>query len=413
MKRSNILLTILLAIFFVAFTSFAQEESNSKEDSTPLLQIHGQTVGAIQALTLDNDSHTQPKMPWGFQSARGNLDFNVHIADGVDVFFDAYLSSNHHEGQWYDDQGYITITHLPEEADILGLNNNLFKYVTLRAGFIPVGFGLWSEIRSDNADVQRNPLVGNYIVDANDVEPSLEIRTKPGMLNALIAFGDGTTTGDFTPGRGNEVNARVWLDMYKVIDIAASVYKSNQANNGTGYPNGGSTTDLFAGNRSGAQYTGTPGANSIFPNGYEDGDIAPQKGQNVWAYQFDGFYNMKPVKIFGMVGFTQDIDINGSAPGSPDEAWSYYGGDITYYIFPALYVAGRYSAATSGIYQGVRYSSNPTANRIQLGAGLWLTKQMLFKLEYVNQHYKNFPVGSLYADNARFHGLTLQFSVSF
>ncbi len=407
MKRLSVLFVSIFALLFLSVNINAQN-NNDTSNSKPLLKISGVSSGAVQFLTEDNDLHNLPHIPWGFQNARGNLNFSAHIADGIDVFFNAFLSSNHHVGQWYDDEGYITISRLPWSSDVLGLNNNFFKYVTLKAGFIPVDYGLWWEIRSDNADVQRNPLIGNYIVDANDVEPSVELKTKPGLLNALIAFGDGTTTGDFTPGRGNEVNAKVWLNMDNEFDLAASIYRSNQANNGTGYPSGGSTTDLYAGNRSGSQYSG------LFNDNPEAGDIAPAAGQNVTAYQFDGFYNMLPVKIFGMYGYTKDSDINGSAPGTPQESWAYYGGDITYYIFPALYVAARYSAATSGMYKGVDVSANPvSANRVQVGAGLWVTKKMLLKLEYVNQQYKNFPVGSPYAYNTRFHGFTTQFSVAF
>ncbi len=407
MKRLSVLFISIIALLMFSANIKAQE-NNDTSSTKQILKITGVTSGAIQYLQQDNDLHNMPKIPWGFQSARGNLNFSAHIADGIDVFFNAFLSSNHHVGQWYDDEGYITISKLPESSDILGLNNSLFKYFTLKAGFIPVDYGLWWEIRSDNADVQRNPLIGNYIVDANDVEPSLEIKTKPALFNALVAFGDGTTTGDFTPGRGNEVNAKVWLDLHNQLNIAASVYRSNQANNGTGYPAGGSTTDLYAGNRSGSQYSG------IFGDDPEAGDIAPQKGQNVTAYQFDGFYNLKPVKIFGMYGYTKDADINGSAPGTPQESWSYYGGDITYYIFPALYMAARYSAASSSMYQGIDVSANPvSASRVQLGAGVWVTKAMLLKLEYVNQQYKNFPVKSKFGNNARFHGFITQFSVAF
>ncbi len=407
MKRLKILMISIIAILFLSAYSFAQESSSSK-DTQQILKITGITSGAIQGLQEDNDLHNMPTIPWGFQSARGNLNFSAHVADGIDVFFNAFLSSNHHVGQWYDDEGYIEVSKLPESSDILGLNNSLFKYFTLKAGFIPVDYGLWWKIRSDNADVQRNSLIGNYIVDANDVEPSVELKTKPGLLNALVAFGDGTTTGDFTPGRGNAVNAKVWLDMNKQFDLAASFYKSNQGNNGTGYPTGGSTSDLYAGNRSGSQFSG------IFGDNPEAGDIAPQKGQDVTAYQLDGFYDLMPIKVFGMYGYTKDADINGSNPGTPQESWSYYGGDVTYYLFPALYVAARYSVAASSMYEGVDVSANPvSANRVQLGAGVWVTKTMLLKVEYVNQHYKNFPAGSPYANNARFHGFSTQFSVAF
>ncbi len=403
MKRFQVLILALLTVFFFSFASSAQEKTDKGKKQ--ILEIHGQTVGAVQYLIQKNDAGNLPHIPWGFQSARGNLDFSAHIADGIDIFFDAYLSSNHHVGQWYDDEGYMEISRLPESADVFGLNNTLFKYITIKAGFAPVDFGLWYLIRSDNADVQRNPLVGNYIVDANDIEPSIQLITKPGLLNASVGFGDGTTTGDFTPGRGSAVNAKVWLDLNKEFDLAASFYKSNQANNGTGYPNGGSTSDLFAGNRSGSQYAG------IFGDGPEAGDIAPQKGQNVTAFQFDGYYDLKPLKIFGMYGYTKDADINGSAPGNPEEAWSYYGADITYYLTPALYVAGRYSAAVSKKYQN--QDVDLSANRLQAGLGVWVTNAMLLKLEYVNQKYNDFPTGSPYAGNAKFSGLTTQFSVSF
>ena len=406
MKKITILFTVIIAAIFLFATANAQD--TTANDNTPTLKITGVTSGAIQFLQQDNDLHNLPHIPWGFQSARGNLNFAAHVADGIDIFFNAFLSSNHHVGQWYDDEGYINISKLPESSDVLGLNNTLFKYVTLTAGFIPVDYGLWWEIRSDNADVQRNPLVGNYIVDANDVEPSVQVKTKPGLLNALVAFGDGTTTGDFTPGRGNEVNAKVWLNLKNEFQLAGSIYRSNQANNGTGYPTGGSTTDLYAGNRSGSQYSG------IFGDNPEAGDIAPQKGQDVTAFQFDGYYNLKPLQVFGMYGYTKDADINGSAPGNPQESWSYFGGDVTYYLFPALYVAARYSAAVSNMYQGKDVSANPvSAGRFQVGAGVWVTNTMLLKLEYVNQQYKNFPAASGYGYNTRFHGFTTQFSVAF
>ena len=407
MKKNKLLLTALFVAIFLLTAANAQDTTENK-DNTPSLKITGVTSGAIQFLQQNNDLHNLPHIPWGFQSARGNLNFAAHIADGIDVFFNAFLSGNHHVGQWYDDEGYINISKLPESSDILGLNNTVFKYVTLTAGFIPVDYGLWWEIRSNNADVQRNPLIGNYIVDANDVEPSVQIKTKPGLINALVAFGDGTTTGDFTPGRGNEVNVKVWLNLQNEFQLAGSIYRSNQANNGTGYPSGGSTTDLYAGNRSGSQYSG------IFGDNPEAGDIAPQKGQDVTAYQFDGYYNLKPLQVFGMFGYTKDADINGSAPGNPQESWTYFGGDVTYYLFPALYVAARYSAAISKMYEGIDVSVNPVnAGRFQAGAGVWVTKTMLLKLEYVNQQYKNFPASSGYGYNTRFHGFTTQFSVAF
>ena len=141
MKKITILFTVIIAAIFLFATANAQD--TTANDNTPTLKITGVTSGAIQFLQQDNDLHNLPHIPWGFQSARGNLNFAAHVADGIDIFFNAFLSSNHHVGQWYDDEGYINISKLPESSDVLGLNNTLFKYVTLTAGFIPVDYGLW------------------------------------------------------------------------------------------------------------------------------------------------------------------------------------------------------------------------------------------------------------------------------
>ena len=168
------------------------------------------------------------------------------------------------------------------------------------------------------------------------------------------------------------------------------------------------TLFYYAGNRSGSQYSG------IFGDNPEAGDIVPQAGQGVTAYQFDGYYNLKLLQIFEMYGYTKDADINGSAPGNQQESWSYFGGDVAYYLFPALYLAARCGESISNLYKGKDVSANPvSAGRFQVGAGVWVTKTMLLKLEYVNQQYKNFPTNSLYGYNAKFHGLTTQFSVAF
>ena len=68
--------------------------------------------------------------------------------------------------------------------------------------------------------------------------------------------------------------------------------------------------------------------------------------------------------------------------GTPEETWNYYAGDVVYKITPALYAAARYSAATTGMLAG--RETDGKVNRIQVGGGFWLTRNMLMKLEYVS-----------------------------
>ncbi len=408
MKKFNVLVVSLLTLLFLTFTVNAQEnqDNSSKKDDGPTLKITGETAGIIQYLQQENDQNTLPKIPWGFQSAEGNLFFNAHIASGINVYFEAYLSSQHHPGYYMSREGYVKISHLPKDVDVLGLNNTIFKYITFKAGAMEIDYGIWHLIRSDNGQVQNNPLIGNSVVDPNTVEPSAEISSKPGLFNWVVGLGTGTTQGDFEAGRGTEVHGKVWLNLDNdALKLAGSVYHVNHSANGTGYPTGGSTSDLLAGNRSGSKYAG------IFGDKPEVGQVSPQKGQKVTAYQFDGYYNLKPLQVYGQYGYTKDADMNGNAAGSPEEAWSYYNASLAYYLTPALYVAGRYSGAVSKKFQG--QDADIKVNRIQLGAGVWVTNYMLLKLEYVNQKYEGYPTGNQYAGNARFHGLLTEFSVAF
>src|SRR3569832_888321 len=100
---------------------------------------------------------------------------------------------------------------------------------------------------------------------------------------------------------------------------------------------------MFSGNRSGERYAG------ILGGGQAPGNVFPQAGEKFSAAQFDWTLDSKslPVKLYGHVGRTQDKDINGSAPGTPEETWNYYAADAVYNFTPALYGAVRYSGATT------------------------------------------------------------------
>ena len=109
-------------------------------------------------------------------------------AKGIDVYFDLYLSSSHHVGEVTDHEGFIYISLLPDDYNIGNLNK-ILKYIDIKAGHFELDFGNQHLFRSDNADVQRNPLIGNYIVDANTVAPAFELRTSlDSPLNFVADF---------------------------------------------------------------------------------------------------------------------------------------------------------------------------------------------------------------------------------
>ena len=60
----------------------------------------------------------------------------------------------------------------------------------------------------------------------------------------------------------------------------------------------------------------------------------------MWAVQGDLMWNHWPIEVYTFVGWAQDEDINGSAPGTPAERWLYGGVEGVYHITPARVMGG-------------------------------------------------------------------------
>lgn len=390
--------SVVVALFF-SISLFAQEQS-----SGPSLKIGMDAVGVWQNLSQTNDPDTLKEITSGFQAALGNLHFTSTLTEGIDVYFELYLSSKAHAGYVMDREGYVRISKLPEQMNVLGINSAL-KYVNLKAGHFEVDFGNTHLVRSDNAQVQKNPLVGNYVVDPNTVEFGVELIGGYRSLHALAGIGSGLTVEDFQSGRQYSKHGKVWIEPEdRSYNVATSLYRVNQAGNPPGYPFTGSYSEMFAGNRSGSRYSG------VIEGGAEAGQIKLGKGQDLTAWQFDGAYVISPVTVSATFGGGHDLDLNGNAAGSPSERWTYYGAETKYDLIPEMvYVAGRYSKVQLSDYRGS--STDASVDRLQVGLGLWVSDYMLFKTEYVNQNYRDFKAP--YPANPRFSGVLAEMSMSF
>jgi len=67
-------------------------------------------------------------------------------------------------------------------------------------------------------------------------------------------------------------------------------------------------------------------------------------------------------------------------------------------------------------YGGLRYNwvkdkkNDMSTGRLQIDAGWFIIPAVVFKVEYVDQNYKDF---ALYGDGAGFHGVMIEAAVSF
>ena len=409
---------IALALLTILLGFKAQAQLKLSETDTTRLFMTLHTVGTAQALDHENVYNGQgtplPKIEPGFQNAFGNLGFIARFGknEEISVVFDMYLSSRNHPSQTYGNEGYILMRGVPENLQSLKFLEPILNKVDLKAGHMLVDFGDNAEHRTNNAIAQKNPLVGNFVVDPNIVSIGMQVSSKPGRrFGWLAGISNGTTTEDWNVGRGLAYNGKLIFYPVKSLRTSVSYIGTDQSDNATKAA-GGSSMQMFTGNRSGERYAGVLGG------GQAPGGVFPQAGEKFSAAQFDvTFDNGSPIEIYAHYGRTQDKDINGTAAGTPEETWNYLNGDVVYRFTPAIYGAVRYSNATTDMLNGK--ASDGKVARIQVGGGLWLTKNLLVKMEYVQQKYSGFSEGQMVNNNIQawrgpeFSGLISEVSFSF
>lgn len=397
----------------------AQAQLKLTDTETTKLYITLNTVGTAQALTHENvygaNGQKLGQLSPGFQTAFGDLGFIGKFGrnEEIEVVFDMYLSSRNHPSQTYGNEGYIIMRGVPENLESIRFLKPILDRVDLKAGHFLINFGDGLQRRSNNAIVQKNPLVGNFVIDPNIVSIGMELSNKPNQrINWVVGAFNGTTTEDFNDNRGFGYHGKLSINPVKSVRTSFSYVTSDQSGNPPKGQAGGSSTQMFSGNRSGERYAGVLGG------GQAPGGIFPQGGEKFSAAQFDvTFKGSTPLELYGHYGRTQDLDLNGSLPGAPEEKWTYYAGDVVWRFTKNVYAAARYSAADAEAIGGKL--SNGSVERYQLGGGLWLTRNLLVKFEYVDQQYGGFNIGEMVNNNVQawrnpsFKGLISEVSFSF
>ena len=407
MKRIAILLALLITL-----AANAQVKISDSEDTKLYITLN--TVGTLQTLdqknVFDTKGTLQPNLTSGMQTAFGDLGFLGKFGkkQEIEMYFDLYLASRNHPSQTYGDQGYLILHGVPENLESMKFLAPILSRVDLKAGAFLIDFGDQLDHRSNNAIVQKNPLVGNFVIDPNLVAVGGEVISKPGgRFGWLAGATNGTNTEDYSVGRGIAYNAKVWAYPIAGLRTSASIFNVNHSNSAT------STATLFSGNRSGERY------GAVLGGGQAPGDILPGKGKRVLAYQGDITYDSAsvPLKLYGHYGMTKDRDTNGPAPGRPQECWSYFAAEGRYNITKTLYGAVRYSGAIADKLNDVK--SNGKVDRIQIGGGMWMTKNVLVKVEWVDQKYRGFATGEVVNNgvaawrNPEFKGFVSEVSFAF
>jgi hypothetical protein len=307
------------------------------------------------------------------------------------------MSSRHHSEFWVKG-GYLQIDAAPFEIEAL---ETLMQYLTLKVGHFEVNYGDAHFRRTDNGNALYNPFVENYIMDAFATEIGGEVYFRKDGLLAMA----GVTTGEIQGGVTNPDRkapsfiGKLGYD-YKVADglrmrLTGSVYTTEKSANNT----------LYAGDRAGSRYYNV--MDNATGADFRNGRINPGLSSKLTAYQLNPFVKVGGVELFGVY----EKAAGRTATELENREWTQYAGDLVYRFLPgeAAYVGGRYNVA-EGQLAGV--ADKVSLDRVQLGAGWFVTPSVLMKAEYVTQKYKDFPVLDI-RNGGKFNGFIIEGVVAF
>jgi hypothetical protein len=393
---------------------FEDLKSNTVDFEGVKARVGGGFTQQMQLLSHENNGNNDLyPLRNGFNLATANLNLDVALAQGVRLNLVTYLSSRHHPEAWVKG-GYIQFDQLPFiESEFF---DNLMEKVTIRIGHMEVNYGDGHFRRTDNGNAMYNPFVGNYIVDAFNTEIGGEVYYQSNGLIAMLGMTGGEINGNVAPARTSPVDDSdkrapsiigklgfdKQLDDNVRLRLMGSVYTTQSS----------SANHIFSGDRGGSRYylvMVPPGVGAGDRGVYPSGRYNPGFGDELTTFQFNAFLKASGLEIFGTFE-----SANGRAstedPDNDFRNMTQFAADVLYRIGAQenFYIGGRYNTVTADDPSGTEIG----IDRLQLGAGWFVTNNILFKLEYVNQNYKDFPTDDIRAEG-NFNGVMVEAVVGF
>lgn len=408
------LLTIL-AISGIALSLPAQTFETDKITGDDFEKVRVQ-IGAdfalqYQALEHYSDSLELIPLGKGINLPTANLVVKADLAPGIRVNLTTYLSSRHHVEAWVKG-GYLLIDALPFlHSDFL---DRIMESTTVKVGVMELNFGDAHFRRSDNGRIINNPFVGNYIMESFTTAPAAEILFRRSGILLMAGLNSGSLkpalsgyhagSGTYTAYNLHEELAFHWKAGYdgefgNTWRLRATLSGFHNARHHFG--------SLYNGDRTGSRYylvmkPQTGNASDVDPaSSHMTGNWGPgftDKNHSLMANLF--------LKAGGLNVFVTWENTKGTtAFGGAD-----YG--FTQWAAEGLYYFGK----EKQFYGGVRYNTAANLNdekitRVQAVAGWKLTENIITRLEYVNQQYRDFVTYRM-AD-AGFRGLMFEAGISF
>jgi len=373
-----------------AFTQQFQGLDHSNTAAPVLVTTAGVTTNANQLIRVGH----------GPNNATANLYLNGQLARGIRVAMTTYSSARHHNETWVKD-GYLLVDASPIDWAPL---NNIMKYVTIRAGHFEINYGDAHFRRTDNGNSIRNPLVGNYIMDAFTTEVGGEVYVRANGFIAMAGVTGGESRGMIAnpQRRAPSFLTKIGYDKKFSDDFRFRLTGSEYATSSS------VSNTLFSGDRAGSRYYDVlQNTTSSETAQAWSGAIQPGLANSIHSYVINPFVQFHGLEFFG--NFER---AKGRAQAeTANRTWNQNVEEVVYRFLPdqRLYVAARYNTVKGQLTVG---TPDVTVKRSQIGGGWFITPNLLTKIEYVNQKYLDFPTTDI-RNGGQFKGFMVEGAVSF
>jgi hypothetical protein len=402
---------LVISIFTMGFSqNFEEKKLDGSTFENLKVRIGADFAMQFQALNHYSDSVTLIPLGSGINLPTANFIIEADLARGIKVNLETYLSSRHHNEAWVKG-GYLLIDELPFiHSDFI---DKVMKATTLKIGVMELNYGDAHFRRSDNGNIIRNPFVGNYIMDAFTTAFGLEILVR----QSGFLFMGGINSGSLKPALSGYNTTSTVYSEYNMFNEIALHWKAGYDNQITDNLRLRATVSgfhcfnhhfgsLYYGDRTGSRYylvmkPRTNSSSDVDPaSGHTSGNWGPgltDRNNAIMANLFGKFHGFE---LFGTYEHNSGTVLSGAE-----------------FTFQQIAVEGLYRfGKEEQFYGGARYNlvsnqADESVNRYQVTAGWSITKNIIAKVEYVNQNYKDF--GLYRSADAGFNGIMVEAGISF
>lgn len=426
--KSNIIKASLLSSLFISALGFAQEKRQldnfntkdkgsinafeTKKDSTSVYDGLKVKVGGAFALQFQAIGHSSDAdqsvaatklydIGNNFNLATANLDIDVALYDGVNLHMRTFLSSRHHN-EAYVKGGYLQIDKLDFiKKDFL---KNVMDYATIKVGHDEINYGDAHFRRSDNAYAITNPFVGNLLMDAYSTQIFMELYYQRNGWLGMLGVSNGklnqtATSGAASPSTYAKVGYDKQVNEDLRVRLTGSVYHTAQTKR----------SDFYDGDRAGSRYYFVmENAAATSSGNFRSGQIIPGYANKLTSFMINPFVKYKGLEFFGTI----ESASGRSFPETENRTFNQYAGEVLYrFSNDNFYVGGKYNRV-DGKLAPTAGGHDIDVTRFNVGGGWFMTKNILAKVEYVNQKYNGYPTASI-LNGGKFDGFVLEAVIAF